>query len=184
MKKKINAQQLTTMALLVALISASAFISIVLPFTEVPLTAQTLMVNLIGMILGPLEAFLTILVYILLGLCGAPVFSGGIGGPAKLFGPTGGYILSWILAVVIIALLKGKKYNFLRYCIVSVAVGFIIIYGLGTLYFKLQMNMGWQASLAMCVYPYIPLDIAKCVAAAVIAKPVQVLQQRLYPNGQ
>lgn len=175
MKNKISIQQITMMALMVALICASAFISIPLPFSEVPLTAQTLIVNLIGMIFGPVEAFLTIFAYVLLGLCGLPVFSGGMGGPAKLFGPTGGYIISWIMAVVVISLLKGRKYNMLRYCIVSIAVSFIIIYGIGTAFFKFQMNMSWNASLMMCVYPYIPLDIAKCIAASAIAKPIRLL---------
>lgn len=182
MKSKLSVYQITTIALLTALMCASAFISIPLPFTDVPLTAQTLMVNLIGMILGPVEALLTMVVYVLLGLCGLPVFSGGVGGPAKLFGPTGGYIFSWIIAVVVISLLKGKKYNFIRYTIVSVAVGFVIIYGLGTLYFMFNMHMGLQPALTMCVYPYIPLDIAKCVIAALLAKPIQDLLKKVRPQ--
>lgn len=182
MKSKLSIYQITTIALLTALMCASAYISIPLPFTSVPLTAQTLMVNLIGMVLGPVEAGLTMVTYVLLGLVGLPVFSGGIGGPAKLFGPTGGYIFSYIIAVVVISLLRGKKYNIIRYILVSVAVGFVIIYGLGTLYFMFNMNMGLQESLVMCVYPYIPLDIVKCVLAALIAKPIQELLRKVRPQ--
>lgn len=171
--KKFSLQQMTMIAFLAALLSASAFIVIPLPFSPVALTAQTLVVNLIGFVLGPLEALTVICIYILLGLCGVPVFSGGMGGPAKLFGPTGGYIMAWLVAVVVISLLKGKKYHFVRYSLVAVMVAFVIIYGGGTAYFKFQAGVSWQAALTAAVYPFIPLDMVKCIAAAAIAKPVQ-----------
>ena len=69
------------MALLTALICVSAYIVIPLPFTPASLTAQTLVVNLIALLLTPRQAAFTMVVYILLGLTGLPVFSGGMGGP-------------------------------------------------------------------------------------------------------
>ena len=96
-KSRFNTLELTKMGLLTALICVSAYIVIPLPFSPASLTAQTLVVNLIALLLPPRQAAFTIIVYIFLGLTGLPVFSGGVGGPGKLFGPTGGYIMACLL---------------------------------------------------------------------------------------
>ena len=83
MNQKLNTMELTKMALLTALICVSAYIVIPLPFTPASLTAQTLVVNLIALLLTPRQAAFTMVVYILLGLTGLPVFSGAMGGPRK-----------------------------------------------------------------------------------------------------
>ena len=157
MNQKFNTVELTKMALLTALICVSAYIVIPLPFTPASLTA----------------AF-TMVVYILLGLTGLPVFSGGMGGPGKLFGPTGGYIMSWIPAVMLMSWLKGKYYSFKRYCLVTILVGMPVIYLIGSAYMKFITGMDWAATFTAAVIPFIPLDIFKCFAAALIAKPVQI----------
>lgn len=173
MNKKINTKDLTILAIMAALMCVSAYISIPLPFTAASLTAQTLVVNLIALLLTPKQAMLTVLIYILLGLIGLPVFSGGVGGAQKLFGPTGGYIFSWIFAVGAISLLKGKKYNFIRYSIITIIVGMPLIYIIGSIYMKYVTGMEWKATLLAAVVPFIPLDILKCLLAVVIVKPLQ-----------
>lgn len=174
MNKKFNTLELTRMALMTALICVSAYIVIPLPFTPASLTAQTLVVNLIALLLTPRQAAFTMVVYILLGLGGLPVFSGAAAGPGKLFGPTGGYIMSWIPAVVLMSFLKGRYYNFRRYCLVTIFIGMPIIYLAGSAYMKFITGMDWTATFASAVIPFIPLDLFKCVAASLIARPVQV----------
>ena len=129
-KSRFNTLELTKMGLLTALICVSAYIVIPLPFSPASLTAQTLVVNLIALLLTPRQAAFTIIVYIFLGLTGLPVFSGGVGGPGKLFGPTGGYIMAWLIAVVLMSRLKGQRYSFGRYFLVTVCIGMPVIYGL------------------------------------------------------
>ena len=141
MNQKLNTMELTKMALLTALICVSAYIVIPLPFTPASLTAQTLVVNLIALLLTPRQAVFTMVVYILLGLTGLPIFSGGMGGPGKLFGPTGGYIMSWIPAVMLMSWLKGKNYSFKRYCLVTILVGMPVIYLIGSAYMKFITGM-------------------------------------------
>lgn len=172
MKKQISTVDLTKMALLTALLCVSAYIVIPLPFSPVPFTAQTVVVNMIGLLLAPWQAVVTILVYILLGLVGLPVFSGGMGGPGKLFGPTGGYIFAWLLAVWLISMLKGQGQKITRWCMITIAVGIPVIYIVGSIYMKVTMGMTWGAVLMAAVVPYIPLDIGKCVGAAFISKAV------------
>ncbi len=71
------------------------------PFYPVPLTMQTLAVLLVGGILGPRLGVAAVSAYLALGLAGAPVFHGGLGGPAVLLGPTGGYLLGFLPAVIL-----------------------------------------------------------------------------------
>lgn len=123
MKQTFTTQELTKMALLTTMICISAYIVIPLPFTPVTLTAQTLVVNLICPAFNPGQAVFSIVIYLLLGLIGLPVFSGGMGGPAKLFGPTGGYLLAYLVAVALMSWLKGKRYHFIRYSAVTILVG-------------------------------------------------------------
>ena len=85
-----NIHDLTQMALLVALLSASAYLAFPIPITLVTVTAQTLVLNLIALLLDRRKAALTVAVWILLGAVGIPVYSGGRGGLSELVGPTGG----------------------------------------------------------------------------------------------
>lgn len=89
--------EMTKMALMVAMNCVSAYIIIPLPFSLSPLALQTMIVNLTGYVLNAKQAFMTMLVYLLVGLAGVPVFTGGSAGPGKLFGPTGGYIIGFCL---------------------------------------------------------------------------------------
>ena len=100
--------EMTKMALMVAMNCVSAYIIIPLPFSLSPLALQTLIVNLTGYVLNAKQAFMTMLVYLLVGLAGVPVFTGGSAGPGKLFGPTGGYIIGFLFTAVFLAYFKGE----------------------------------------------------------------------------
>ncbi len=84
------------------LLGMMAQISISLPFTPVPITGQTLGVMWVGATLGARLGFLTVLVYLGLGLGGLPVFSAGEAGLDQILGPTGGYLLAFPLAAAMI----------------------------------------------------------------------------------
>ena len=169
-------KDLTKIALCVALLCVSSYIIIPLPFSLTSITAQTIVINLIGLIMLPKEAFITVLVYILLGACGFPVFSGGTGGFGKLFGPTGGYILGYLIAAVIISTLKGKEVDIKRYLLITIIVGIPIIYFCGLTTIKIYMKGNLIQLLTASVFPFIPGDILKCVLGSYIAV---VLNKRL-----
>ena len=150
-------EMLTRLALLIALNCISAYIIIPIPFSQSPIALQTLVVNLIAFLLPPKQACLTMLVYIGIGLIGVPVFTGGTAGPGKMFGPTGGYIWGYVVAVGLIAWLKGNHYDFKRFQL------------------KLVTGMPWETAVMSGVLPFIPLDIVKCLAAAALARPIYKL---------
>lgn len=170
--------ELTKTALMVAMNCVSAYIIIPLPFSLSPLALQTLIVNLTGYVLTAKQAFMTMLVYILVGLAGVPVFTGGTGGPGKLFGPTGGYIIGFLFTAVMLAALRGNKYSFKRYAFLGYALGIPIIYAFGVVQLKLVTGMDWEKAFLTGVLPFIPLDIVKCVAAAFLAGPINRIFQK------
>ena len=172
--------EMTKMALMVAMNCVSAYIIIPLPFSLSPLALQTLIVNLTGYVLNAKQAFMTMLVYLLVGLAGVPVFTGGSAGPGKLFGPTGGYIIGFLVTAVFLAYFRGEKYSFKRYALLGCVIGIPLIYVFGVVQLKLITGMGWDKAIMTGALPFIPLDIVKCLAAAVIAGQIN----RIFANNR
>lgn len=159
-------QKMTKMALCVALCCVAAYISIPLPFTTAMITALTLAMNLTALILTPKETCIVLVVYTLLGCIGLPVFVGGTAGFAKLLGPTGGFIIAFVIAYPIVSCFKGAGNSFRRYVFASVFLGIPITYIGGLTSMMLVMDISlWQA-LVMAVFPFIPGDILKASVAA------------------
>src|SRR3989338_1336836 len=96
-------------ALFAALTGAVAWFKIPLPFTPVPITLQTLMVLLSGAMLGPYYGALAMILYILVGALGLPVFAGGGSGIGALLGPSGGYLFSYFIAAFVVGKMLEKK---------------------------------------------------------------------------
>ncbi len=98
--------------LFAALISVGAYAAFPIPGTPVPIVLQNMFIMLAGFISGPWWGLVSVVFYLILGSVGLPVFSGGTGGFAKLAGPTGGYLVGYIPAVIVFGLIsklgKGK----------------------------------------------------------------------------
>lgn len=161
-----SVQKMTKMALCVALCCVAAYISVPLPFTTAMITALTLAMNLTAFILKPRETFAVLCVYTLLGCIGLPVFVGGTSGVGKLFGPTGGFIIAFVIAYPIVSWLKGTGNSFKRFLLAAVFVGIPLTYVGGLTSMMLLMDVSlWQA-LVMAVFPFIPGDVLKAALAA------------------
>lgn len=163
-------RDLTTGALFAALLAASAWISI--PIGAVPLTLQVFIVLLVGLVLPPARAFAAVGVYLLLGAIGVPVFSGGQGGLGVLAGPTGGYLVGFLLAAPIVALLRHAapvRFPCWLADAVGVAVGLVAIYTLGWSQLALVTGMTPAEAFAAGVLPFVALDVAKGVVAVAVA---------------
>ncbi len=165
-------RMITKVTFMTAFLIVASYIVIPLPFAVAALSLQTLAVNLIALLLSPLEAGIAILVYILLGAIGVPVFNGGKGGLNYLFGPTGGFFIGFLVAVLLIAFLKGKKYNVLRYALVTVFVGIPVLYTFAVGWMVAVTGLSLKAAFLTGCAPFLPLDAVKCVVASVVAKPL------------
>ncbi len=166
-----NRRLLSLIPICSALTAAGAFIKI--PIAPVPITLQNFFVILSGIILGPKAGALSQIVYIIIGLIGLPVFSGG-GGPSYIFKPTFGYILGFIAASAIAGyMMKPGGFNFKRVFGAS-ALGMLAIYLVGVPYLALYlyfiMHNAEAAGIAVKtgMLLFIPGDLAKCVVLAMI----------------
>ena len=178
MNNKTNTSTITKNALCVAVLTISSYLVLPLPFTPIVLGLQTVAVNLIGLIFSPKHAAYTLFVYILMGLIGLPVFSGGTAGAGKLFGPTGGFYFGFLFAVIAIASLKGKTNDKFRYMLITIAVGIPIQHFFAVLFmcFYNDFNV-WAAFLSVSA-PFIFGDVLKCVIAAIIAVPLNKILKK------
>lgn len=159
-----NTRKLIYTAMMTAIIAVCSWISIP---AVVPFTLQTFAVFCALSLLGWGYGALSVAVYILLGAFGLPVFSGFVGGVGHLFGPTGGYILGFLLSAVIYGIVKkllgkAKFSDFL-----ALTVGLIGCYTFGTLWFVhvYSGDMDCLKALSMCVFPFIIPDLVKMFIA-------------------
>lgn len=166
---KWKTKDMTKMALCVAILCVTSFLVIPLPFTPVVISLHTIAVNIIGLILGPMQAAITVLVYLLMGLVGLPVFSAGTAGLGKLFGPTGGFYFGFLFAGIVISLLRGKKISMKRYVVVSIVAGLPIQHACAILFMCIHNGWNIPGAFATVSLPFIIGDIVKCVMAAMIA---------------
>lgn len=150
---------LTACAMMVAILAVLAQISIPMP-SQVPLTLQTAGIILAGLVLGPQMGALSVLVYLLLGAVGAPVFAAGRGGLGVVAGPTGGFFVGFVLAVLLIGWLLKESRTLLR-SYIAVALATLLILVCGVIYYSLWANISLWASFIAVGLPFLPGDVIK-----------------------
>ncbi|HIV38691.1 MAG TPA: biotin transporter BioY [Candidatus Blautia stercorigallinarum] len=171
-KQRSKTYDLVYISILVVLITVCSWISI--PLT-VPVTLQTFGVFTAVGLLGGKRGTLAVLVYILMGAIGIPVFSGFTGGIGILAGTTGGYIAGFLFSALI---MWGMEKLFGRSILVltgSMVLGLLVCYAVGTLWFMAVYAassgaVGILTVLGWCVFPFIIPDIAKIVLALILTK--------------
>ncbi|MFA8437429.1 biotin transporter BioY [Pueribacillus sp. YX66] len=176
-KKKFRAIDLTFMALFAALMGIGANIAQFLVIGGVPITLQTFFAIMAGAILGSRLGTLSMLLYILIGLVGAPVFAQFTGGPVILIKPTFGFILSYLLVTYVVGKIieSVKKPSFTRF-LTACFIGLVINYIVGTNYmyfaYKLWADApeGFTYALAwLWMLPPLPKDIILTALTAMMA---------------
>ncbi len=161
-------KRLTAVSLFAVLIVIASFISV--PFGTVPLTLQTFMIVLIALILGPVYATLTILLYIMLIIIGLPVASGGVGGLQVMMGPTGGFIIGFILTAIIAGTgskIIGKdtiQSNLILGILSIIAILSVYIIGLPWFAIVAQISI-MEAAISMSIFYF--FDIIKAIFATI-----------------
>lgn len=153
-------------SLFAALIAAGTFIRI--PMVPVAMTLQTLFVFLTGLLLPPLNAFLAVLIYIVLGLIGLPVFTSG-GGIGALISPTGGFIFGFLIAALVGALLSRRKHDSVLYNLLVSLVMEVLTYLVGIPWLKINLSTTWAKAFTVGLLPFILGDAVKIITASVSA---------------
>lgn len=168
---KLSTKELVLCSIFAAIISILAQISIPLPFTTVPITMLIFAVAVTGLILGFRLGAISVLIYLLIGSIGIPVFSQFSGGLGVLFGPTGGYLIGLIPMVYIVGFAKEKSSSPII-IFLSLIIGLISSYITGTLMFSAITGNTIYQSILYCVAPFIFVDLIKLALAYIIGSSV------------
>ena len=168
--KKSAIFNMTSCALMAALMCVLCPVSV--PIGPIPISLSILVILLTVYVLGTWRALVSYTVYLLLGAVGMPVFSGFQGGLAKLAGPTGGYLAGFWLMILVAGIIMEKGKRNLLVTILGMLVGVAIDYAVGTAWFVFQTESTAVHALDVCVYPFIPFDVAKIVIAVLLGSVV------------
>lgn len=174
MGRKLSVKEIVCGGMFTALVAVGAFIQVPVPGMDY-FTLQFLFVLLAGMVLGRKMGMVSVSVYVLLGLCGLPVFAAG-GGISYIFRPSFGYLLGFILAAFVVGAVVEKSgvQGYGKYLMAAFA-GFLVTYSIGLVYKYLMLNLyvGEKTAFVMVVADCFPLDmpgdIVLCFLSAALA---------------
>lgn len=176
----ISIRRMIYIALFAVIIAVCSWISIP---SSVPFTLQTFAIASALLFLGGLDALLSVLLYVLLGAVGLPVFSSFTGGVAVLMGPTGGYILGFVVMALVYWLMTSVFKDKLITKIIAITVGMIFCYLSGSLYYVFigsngDFIQGFITALSVCVLPFIIGDIIKITLAFLLVLRLSKILKR------
>ena len=140
----------------------SAQVRVVIPISPVPITGQTFVVLLAGLVLGSTFGAVSMLMYLFIGMSGLPFFSAGVAGLAILKSPTIGYIIGFFLAANVIVRFANKP-------ILGIALGLVLIYICGVVGLILILNVSVANAITIGVVPFIIGDVIKSIMAIGVA---------------
>lgn len=171
MEKVSNVYEMSVIGVMAAVICILGPLSI--PIGVVPISFTNLAIYFILYALGIKKATISYLIYMLIGFVGVPVFSGFTGGPSKLLGPTGGYIIGFILMALIAGYFIDNFFDKWYLCFIGMVLGTAVCYALGTIWLAHQAGMSVNAALAAGVIPFILGDLIKILIATFIGPQIR-----------
>ncbi|MGA7638132.1 MAG: biotin transporter BioY [Candidatus Acidiferrales bacterium] len=172
------------------LLALCAHIAIPLPWTPVPITGQTFGVLLVGVLLGARRGGIALVLYLLEGAAGLPVFQPlGLVGPARFLGPTAGYLISYPVAAFVTgwlvergAQIAGARAGNSRFAAFPLIGGLIsgeaIIFAGGCAWLAVGLGFGWKLALEQGVLPFVPGEIVKLAALVAAVGGFQLFRRR------
>lgn len=173
-KKGFKPVDLALVAMFAVVMAICSWIEI--PMT-VPFTLQTFAVYMALLCLGGKRGTMAVVVYLLLGVVGVPVFAGFSGGIGVIMGPTGGYLLGFVPVALLYWLFTAKKEKSVAWTAVICVAGLLLCYAFGTVWFYFvyakTAEMGLWNMLMACVIPFILPDLAKIALAVFLSKSIR-----------
>lgn len=155
----------------------SAVLCVVSPFTvpigTVPISLTTMFIIVGVYMIGPLKMSLSVLIYLLLGAIGLPVFANFKSGVGILAGPTGGYMVGYIILTLVGGAIINKDINNARYAIAGTIIGNVLVYTVGTVWLAFSMNLTFKEGLLIGVAPFIITDAIKMFGAVTLGRAIR-----------
>ena len=164
--KKLTTYQMAVTAVMAAVLCVLGPLTV--PIGAVPISLANFVICLTAWLLGPKFGTLSVVLYLALGTIGIPVFSGYGAGLAKLAGPTGGYLVGYLLLAFIGGMFIEKSKGNPVVSAVGLVLGDAACYVLGTIWFMVLTGLDLPTSLTYCVIPYLPGDVIKIALASLL----------------
>ena len=172
-KTLLPSDAVTAILLLVAasfFVALCARVTVPLPFTPVPLTLQNFAVLLVGLVLGSRRGFAALILYLLQGVSGLPVFNPtGPGGVVQLLGPTGGYLLAYPAVAFLAGYLFESGQKSFASAVRAAIVAELLLFASGVSWLVIVMHASWLQASRFGLYPFVPAEVLKVISAAAIA---------------
>ncbi len=150
-------------------VAAAAQVAVPLPFTPVPITGQTFAVLLVGGTLGARLGVLSLVLYWLLGIAGAPFYAEGASGWKTFTGPTGGYLVGFVLAAAVTGLLAERRWDrHFSSSVTAMLTGSVLIYACGLPWLAAEIDAGLEGTLEAGLYPFVVGDLVKLYLAGAL----------------
>ncbi|MCI8291932.1 MAG: biotin transporter BioY [Hespellia sp.] len=172
--------ELTLIGLMTAVICVLGPFSIPIPFSPVPISLTNFAIYITVYVLGTRRGVISYLLYLLIGFVGLPVFSAFTSGPAKLLGPTGGYLIGFIFMTLISGFFIERWQAKAVPSLIGMVLGTMICYLFGTLWLAYQAGLSFYTALCAGVLPFILGDLLKILLSMMIGPQ---LQKRLNQVG-
>lgn len=174
-----STKNLVLIGLVTAVTCILAPLSIPMPFSPIPISFTNLVIYFSIYLLGGKLATVSYIIYLLIGLVGLPVFSGFSGGIGKLLGPTGGYLVGFILVTLIAGWFADTfpKNKFL--IMAGLLLATIVAYTLAAFWLSVQLQISFVQGIITGVLPYLPGDLVKMVIAVVLGPVLRGRVQRV-----
>ena len=179
-KKKFSIRQIALVGLMTAVTCILGPWALHIPISPVPISLGMLAIYFVTSVLGMKLGFVSVTIYLLLGLTGLPVFTDFMGGPGKLLGPTGGYLIGYLFMALICGFFTDKWSDKIVINFFGMLLGTAACYLFGTLWLGYQLSLSFTEALMAGVIPYIPGDMIKLVIAMIIGGQ---LRERLHIAG-
>lgn len=194
----ISIKRIVSIALMTAIICVLSPFAVAIPVSPVPVSLATFAIYLTLIILGQCDGTISVIVYVLLGFAGAPVFTGFTGGVGKVLGPTGGYIIGYIFLAMIEGIFveraritrsykgsQARPYDENRHnesvgasfmsatILLGMILGTVVLYFFGSLWLSRQANMRLAAAFTVGVLPFIIGDVVKMLVALFLGTKIR-----------
>ena len=144
-----------------------------IPIGAIPVSFTNFVIYASLFVTGKRRTTLSVVIYLLLGIFGLPVFSGYYGGFGKLMGPTGGYLIGFVFLAFIGGTFIEKSKGSKVISFVGLVLGTAAAYLFGTAWFVVSMGCTWVYAFAVCVMPFIAIDIIKIILALIAGPAVR-----------
>jgi biotin transport system substrate-specific component len=161
-------------------VALAAQVSFEIPGTPVPITGQTFAVVLVGASLGALLALASLGLYLFVGALGAPIYADGSHGWDVLTGPTGGYVVGFVLAAVVTGFLAEQRWD-RRFssAVAAMLTGNVLVYAVGLPWLAVDQDLGFKDTMAEGLAPFVPGDLLKLYLAGALLPATWRLMARI-----